>query len=247
MTILRRPPDEAGKKLPRGSGSEPHKIRGRRKGKPLTAKKRDALQKGLAGFAISDADDLKNPKALFDHKPLEVWLEIGFGAGEHLIHQAKSHPKIGFIGCEVFENGLAAACDSLLTENLQNVRLYTKAAQDLLADLPDASLKRLYVLFPDPWPKTRHHKRRLIQTDVLGQMARALAPGGELRFASDHMGYVHWTLEKLLDHPNFDWQCEGPSDCFAPYRDHLTTRYEAKAKSGTKSSTRPAYLTFVRS
>jgi tRNA (guanine-N7-)-methyltransferase len=157
-----------------------------------------------------------------------VWLEAGFGAGEHLATQAARHPDTLFLGAEPFVNGIAACLAHLDDAKLANVRLRHGDVRDLAQRLPDASVDRLYVLFPDPWPKTRHKKRRLIQAEFVVEAARVLKPGGRLRFATDWADYADWTLERFGASPAFRWTAERAGDWRAPWADHVTTRYEAK-------------------
>jgi tRNA (guanine-N7-)-methyltransferase len=172
----------------------------------------------------------------------EVWLEIGFGGGEHMAAQAAKRPDVLVLGAEPFLNGVASALRHVDEAGLQNVRLLEGDARQLLLDLPDTSLTRVFVLFPDPWPKTRHHKRRLIQDDVLVQLARVLKPGGGLRFATDWADYADWTLEKLSKSTDFRWTAERADDWRTPPADHITTRYEQKRLGDCA----PVFLDFER-
>jgi tRNA (guanine-N7-)-methyltransferase len=187
------------------------------------------------------------PQAPFDPRSLmpdarEVWLEIGFGGGEHLAAQAARAPDILLIGAEPFLNGVASALRHIDEQKLSNVRLQDGDARALLAWLPDASIQRIFVLFPDPWPKSRHHKRRIIQADTVAEFARVLAPGGALRFASDWAEYVDWSLERLTASPDFRWTAQQAADWRAPPADHVTTRYEEKRLGDCA----PVFLDFVR-
>jgi tRNA (guanine-N7-)-methyltransferase len=170
-----------------------------------------------------------------------VWLEVGFGGGENLIWQARHHPNVGLIGGEPYMNGVVKLLSQIEREPAPNVRIYPADAHDILEALPEASLGRVFVLFPDPWPKTRHHKRRFIQMGMLGQLARVMKSGAELRFASDDAGYVEWTLERLMAHPDFEWTAARPSDWQARPADWPPTRYEAKQLHG-----KPVFLRFCR-
>ena len=158
----------------------------------------------------------------------EVWLEAGFGAGEHLTGQAAAHPDVLLLGAEPFVNGLGACLAHIDDAGLTNVRLHAGDVRALMALLPDASIDRLYILFPDPWPKTRHKKRRLIQPDFIAEAARLLKPGAPLRFATDWTDYADWTLERFLASPDFRWAAQRADDWRRPWPDHMTTRYEAK-------------------
>ena len=184
-----------------------------------------------------------DPRALFA-KPVDgVWLEIGFGAGEHLAEQAERYPTIGFIGCEVFEDGIVRALGEVARRGLGNVRLFTEDARLLLAVLPRASLGRVFILFPDPWPKRRHHKRRLVAPATLDLLAAAMRDGAELRLATDDRDYLAWMLEHTLAHPDFVWLARRAADWRERPPDWPTTRYEAKARSARRM---PAFLRFMR-
>jgi tRNA (guanine-N7-)-methyltransferase len=158
----------------------------------------------------------------------ETWLEIGFGGGEHMAAQAAQRPEVLILGAEPFQNGVASALRHIDEQGLVNVRIEDGDARALTARLPDACLARIFVMFPDPWPKARHHKRRLIQPQTLDDFARLLRPGGRLRFASDWADYVDWTLERFAAHPAFRWTAERADDWRVPPADHVTTRYEEK-------------------
>lgn len=170
-------------------------------------------------------------------------LEIGFGGGEHLVAQASAHPGQRFIGVEPFINGVASCLRHVEESGVRNVRLHQGDARDVVARLPDASLDRVYILFPDPWPKARHHKRRLIQPDFLGELARVVKPGAEVRFATDWANYASWALEHFTRDPRFAWLGERAEDWRNPWPGHVTTRYEAK-KLGDCA---PVWLRFARS
>ena len=188
-------------------------------------------------------EGILDPAAAFDIAPVAIWLEIGFGGGEHIIAQAQAHPEIGLIGCEPFVNGVASLLAQADRLGLGNIRVVDDDARPILAVLPDASIDRVFVLFPDPWPKKRHHKRRFIGPDSLAALARVMTDGAELRFASDHMGYVSWTLGKLLAQEAFVWTARRPADWRQRPADGFPTRYEEKAVA---KGLNPAYLTFVR-
>lgn len=217
---------------------------GRRKAKPLTD-----LQQGLyEGLLPALRIDIGKPapgelSELFPDPVRSVMLEIGFGGGEHLCNQAIINPATGYIGAEPFINGLAKALVTISGEDLQNIRLHDEDAVRLLDWLPPRSLDRLYLLYPDPWPKKRHWKRRFVNRENLARFARVLKPGGEFRFASDIDHYVNWTLEMTRQHGGFTWLASNAADWKEPWDGWVRTRYEAKAYREGRS---PAYLRFVR-
>jgi len=216
------------------SGEPTHELRsfGRRRGRTFTARQAALLADVLPGVALnlSEAPPVSVP-SLFS-KPVEkVWLEIGFGGAEHLLWQAKHHPGVGLIGCEVFEDGVVKALSGIKADGLDNVRIYGDDARDLLRWLPPASLERVFILFPDPWPKKRHVKRRLVSPALLTLLARAMGPGGELRIATDIGDYARTMLLALSRHPEFVWMAKGPQDWRVRPEDWPETRYEAKAKA----------------
>ena len=170
-------------------------------------------------------------------------LEIGFGGGEHLIAQAIANPRSGFIGCEAFVNGMAKALAAIAAHRLTNVRLHFGDATALIDWLPAASIARVDMLYPDPWPKRRHWKRRFIQDASIAALARILRPGGEFRFATDIPDYAAWTLARMLRSPDFTWTAERADDWRRPWPDFAGTRYEAKA---IRAGRTPCYLTFRR-
>lgn len=169
-------------------------------------------------------------------------LEIGFGGGEHLVAQATAHPASRFIGVEPFLNGVASCLRHIEDANAQNIRLHNGDARDVIARLPDASLDMVFILFPDPWPKARHHKRRLIQADFLSELARVMKPGAELRFATDWANYASWTLEQVTRDARFTWLAEQAADWRKAWPGHVPTRYEQK-KLGDCA---PVWLSFRR-
>ena len=183
----------------------------------------------------------RDPRSYFATPVDDVWLEVGYGAGEHLLWQARANPRIGLIGAEPYISGTAKLLSKLDEDPVSNIRLYEDDARDIIFGLPDASIGRFFLLFPDPWPKTRHHKRRFIQMEMLDSLARILKPGAELRFASDDAGYLAYALERLMAHPAFTWTAAGPSDWRARTPNWPPTRYEAKELHGP-----PAFLRFIR-
>jgi tRNA (guanine-N7-)-methyltransferase len=187
-----------------------------------------------------------DPVEYFDTDVEGVWLEIGFGAGEHLIWQAEHHPEIGIIGAEPYESGVAKLLSKLNAHEAAKglsarIRGYIGDARDVIDGLPASSLGRVFLLFPDPWPKKRHHKRRFIQMETLDALARVMKVGAELRFASDDADYVSWTLERLLAHGAFVWTAACVADWLSRPQDWPPTRYEQKALHGG-----PVFLRFER-
>ena len=209
---------------------------GRRHGKRLRPKQAAGISGTLPNLQI-DCSGPVRPDALFASDKTAYWLEIGFGGGEHLINNASLHPDIGHLGCEPFINGMAKLVLLIEKEGIDAIRLHNEDAVQLLDQLPDASLDRIYLLYPDPWPKRRHNKRRFVSDENLSRMARVLKPGGEFRFASDIDHYVGWTLARILRSPDFVWTAEQPDDWRLPWENWPSTRYEAKAiREGRKSS-----------
>ena len=172
----------------------------------------------------------------------EVWLEIGFGGGEHLAAQATRHPQALMIGCEPFLNGVGSALRHIEEGGLKNVRLHARDARDVMAALPDASLDRVMILFPDPWPKARHNKRRLVQDETTAEIARLLKPGGRLRFVTDWKDYADWALERFERAPGLERTAGRADDWREQPEDHVVTRYEEKKLGDTP----PIFLEFVR-
>jgi tRNA (guanine-N7-)-methyltransferase len=207
------------------------RLYGRRQGRPLRAGKRRLLAERLPDIAIALDRDRPpghlDPATLFPFRPDEVWLEIGFGGGEHLAAQARAHPTIGLIGAEPFINGMASLLKEI--DGAANVRVLMDDARPLLTALAPASIGRVFILFPDPWPKKRHWKRRIVCRAVLDELARIMVPGAELRLATDDPGYARWMLLALLAHPAFVWTAQNPADWRVRPVDQPQTRYEAKA------------------
>lgn len=216
------------------------KLYGRRKGPKLSPHK-DELHRTLLPKLAVKLENGADPRCYFSPGITDVWLEIGFGAGEHMLALARENPAVGLIGAEPYEAGVCKLLSKIADDTPPNLRIHEGDARDILAALPDASLGKVFVLFPDPWPKTRHHKRRFIQMEMLDEFARVLKPGGEFRCASDDAGYVAWTLERGLAHAQFIWTAQSPADWKVHPPAWPQTRYEAKALHGP-----PAYLSFVR-
>ena len=217
---------------------------GRRKGHPLRARQAELIAQLLPRLAV----DLASPPpadlaSLFANRVERIRLEIGFGGGEHLIRQAEAHADTGFIGCEPFVNGMAKALASIDARKLTNIRLHHADAMDLIDWLPAGSAARIDLLYPDPWPKRRHWKRRFVSDESVAKFARILAPGGEFRFASDWANYAEWTLLRLLRSREFTWTAARADDWRQPWPEFGGTRYEAKAMREGRA---PCYLVFRR-
>jgi tRNA (guanine-N7-)-methyltransferase len=216
---------------------------GRRRGRPLRKGRAASLAELLPRVAIAAPQDVRDPPALFAMPVSDVWLEIGFGGGEHLAWQAYANPSIGFIGCEPYVNGMAALLVRVAEGGLANLRVWPGDAREILPSLPDAGIGRAFVLFPDPWPKARHHKRRLIAPPFLDELARVLRAGAELRLATDDPAYLDWMLERACAHPAFSWTARAPEDWRTRPPDWPATRYEEKAVAGGR---KPYFLRFAR-
>jgi tRNA (guanine-N7-)-methyltransferase len=217
---------------------------GRRRGKTIRPRQAAALAGGLERYRL----DLGAPapadiRTLFPADVAGVRLEIGFGGGEHLLHEASRHAGTGFIGVEPFVNSMAKMMTALSETPLGNLRVYDDDATQLLDWLPDASLDGIDLLYPDPWPKKKHWKRRFVSQVNLGRFARVLKKGGVFRLASDIDSYVNWTLLHSAAHGGFEWQAEDAGGWRTPYEGWPGTRYEAKA---LREKRIPAYLTFRR-
>jgi tRNA (guanine-N7-)-methyltransferase len=171
-----------------------------------------------------------------------VWLEVGFGGGEHLAEQGARNPEVLLIGAEPFLNGVASAVRHVEERGLDNVRLHPGDARELIESFPDGALERVFILFPDPWPKVRHHKRRLMTEPTIAELARVLRPGAVLRFATDWRDYAAWTLERMEASPAFRWTGEAAADWREAPPDHAPTRYEAKRLGDSP----PIFLEFLR-
>jgi len=222
-----------------------HKVRaffGRRKGHKLRPRQAGLFETLLPRLAL----DLSAPPpaeltSLFVEPVTAVCLEIGFGGGEAMLAEAKAHRYVGFIGVEPFVNGMAKALAGIQAEGLQNIRLHFDDALGLIAWLPDASLSRIDLIHPDPWPKRRHWKRRFVQDETVTQLARILCPGGEFRFVTDIADYAAWTLQRRS--PDFEWMAQCANDWRNPWPGFTGTRYHAKATRQQHSS---CFLMFRR-
>jgi tRNA (guanine-N7-)-methyltransferase len=217
---------------------------GRRKGKALRPAQTERSQTLLPRLRIDiEPAAPADLRELFPAAPVDVWMEIGFGGGEHLLSEAIRRPDIGFIGVEPFVNGMAKALAGIEDSGLQNIRLYDEDATYLLKWLPDASLGRIDLLYPDPWPKQRHWKRRFVSDATVADFARILRPGGIFRFASDIDTYVGWTLDHFSRNADFRWTAGDLGVCHEPWEHWRRTRYEAKAVREGRALT---YLVFDR-
>lgn len=216
---------------------------GRRHGRTIHPRQAAVLADGLARYRLDLASPPGDLTSLFAAEVARLRLEIGFGGGEHLLHAAASDPATGFIGVEPFVNGMAKMMAALAKAPLANLRVHDDDATPVLDWLPDASLDGIDLLYPDPWPKKRHWKRRFVSPVNLDRFARVLKPGGVFRFASDIDTYVNWTLLHCRAHPAFEWRADDAGDWRRPYEIWVETRYEAKA---IRENRRPAYLSFIR-
>jgi tRNA (guanine-N7-)-methyltransferase len=226
--------------------AEPRRnLYGRRHGKKLKASQRRLLVELLPRLRIVGIVPEENParrqlapEALFpDGRP--IWLEVGFGGGEHLVHQAQANPGVGLIGCEPFVNGVAKTLAAVERAGVANVRLHPGDARDLIELLPQGVLGRVFLLYPDPWPKARHARRRFASRENLAALAPAMAPGAELRLATDIADYAEHALAEAAESPG--WRVVGDSS--EPWEGWPGTRYEAKAIGAGR---RPRYLTLLR-
>ncbi len=217
------------------------RLYGRKQAQPLKARHADLIATLLPRIATPTLGRI-DPAALFPDAE-ELQLEAGFGGGEHLVWQAAQNPNTGFIGAESFINGVAKLLVLVEDQKLDNVRVHHGDVRPLLEALPEASLSKIYVLHPDPWPKKRHYKRRLISPWFFDEAARVLKQGGELRVASDIRDYIRWTLMHAQNAPAFEWTAENAASWKTRPGDWPQTRYEVKS---LREGRTPAYLTFRR-
>jgi tRNA (guanine-N7-)-methyltransferase len=218
-------------------------VFGRRKGHALRKRQTALIENLLPRLLLDLASPVADLAVLFVPPVREVWLEIGFGGGEHLAWQAARHRDVGFVGCEPFINGVAGLLAEIERQDLVNVRIHDGDAGEVLDWLPDAAIDRAFLLHPDPWPKKRHWKRRFVTAENLGRLARVMALGGELRIASDWPDYVDWMVRRLTAHPAFAWTARCAEDWRTRPADWPETRYEAKA---VRQGRRPVFLRFRR-
>ena len=227
------------------SGAPWRNFYGRFKGKSLRDRQQDYLDEDLSELSPGAVDWDENPDrtaldldTLFNGNP--VWLEIGFGGGEHMVHQAASYPKAGIIGCEPYINGVAMLLGKIRQAKVDNIRVYPGDVRNMFDVLPDQSISKAFLLYPDPWPKKRHHRRRFATPEHLAPLNRVLKTGAEFRVATDIPDYVRQTLEEVPKH-GFEWLAERPEDWRTPWDDWISTRYEQKA---LRESRTPHYMTF---
>lgn len=216
---------------------------GRIRGKTLRASQKDYLAEDLGPLTLHGVTRDENPgRTLVPLEPWRagrpLWLEVGFGGGEHLVHMAETNPDVALIGAEPFVNGIAMLLGKIRKAEVTNLRLHPGDVRDLFEVLPEASLSKVFLNYPDPWPKARHHRRRFVTPEYLTALARITAPGAEFRVATDIPDYVRQTLEEVPQ-CGFTLITEGG----APWSDWLSTRYEQKA---LREGRVPHYLTFRR-
>ena len=228
--------------LPKTRSGEPRAFFGRRSGKKLHGGQQAVFDATLPDLEIRLSGKL-DPRELFPAAK-RIVVEIGYGGGEHLGLEAARHPETGYIGCEVFTGGIGKMVQTIAAEGLSNIRLFTDDALKLLMALPDASLDAVYLLYPDPWPKTRHHKRRFVSPTTLNELARVIRPGGVFRFATDIEDYANWTLAHIVRVPQFDFAPQQPGGWHEPYPGWQATRYEQKARREGRMIS--FYLSFTR-
>ncbi|MGF1627011.1 MAG: tRNA (guanine(46)-N(7))-methyltransferase TrmB [Alphaproteobacteria bacterium] len=228
------------------ASGDPSKRRlyGRRSARKLRPGRARLLAEGLDRVAVPDGPGQPlTAEGLFGPDIRRLWLEIGFGGGEHLAWQAAANPEVGFIGCEPFLNGVASLLRHVAEEGLANVRIHAGDARSVIDRLTDAAVERVFILFPDPWPKRRHKARRIVSAETLDALARVMADGAELRLASDDPVQIGWMLQVAPPHPAFVWQVEGPADWQMRPADWPQTRYEAKALAAGRT---PVFLRLRR-
>lgn len=228
--------------LPKTRSGEPRAFFGRRSGKTLHGGQKALVEDVLPQVEIALAGQL-DPKILFPDAS-RIVIEIGYGGGEHLARKAGEEPETGFIGCEVFTGGIGKMVQAIAAAELENVRLFTDDALKLLVALPDASVDAVYLLYPDPWPKTRHHKRRFVSATTLAELARVIRPGGTFFFATDIEDYANWTLAHIVRTSHFRFKPEAPGAWHLPYPGWEATRYEQKARREGRMTS--FYFSFLR-
>ena len=214
---------------------------GGRNGRRLSTRQQELIDKRLPELRVPISEISKlDPTTLFNDAS-EIWLEIGFGGGEHVSGQAKRAPEIGILASEVFSEGVAKLLGQIEDDALSNIRIWSRDGRELIDGLSDHCVDRTFILFPDPWPKTRHHKRRLIQPAFLDALARVVKPNGKVRFATDVSSYADEALERFLAHSAFDWRASTADDWRIAPTDHIQTRYQSKNLGDIK----PVYFDFI--
>ncbi|MCS6761225.1 MAG: tRNA (guanosine(46)-N7)-methyltransferase TrmB [Candidatus Devosia symbiotica] len=216
------------RELPKTRDGAPRAFFGRRSGKKLHRGQQAIFDVILPLLEIKLAGPL-DPRSLFP-KAKKIIVEIGYGGGEHLALEAANHPTTGYIGCEVFTGGIGKMVKMIAADGLENIRLFTDDALKLLIALPDTSLDEVYLLYPDPWLKTRHHKRRFVSPTTLAELARVIRPSGTFHFASDIEDYANWTLTHIVRLAAFSFAPDAPGSWHQPYPGWQPTRYEQKAR-----------------
>ncbi len=218
-------------------------LYGRRRGKTLRQSQQRLVDDLLPNLTVPMDSEVLDPSTLFSDHQKEYWLEIGFGAGEHLAWQGEHHPEAGIIGCEPFLNGVASLLAKVEAKGLKNIRIHNEAAEHLLEKIPAASLSKAFLLFADPWPKTSHQKRRFVSKDNVNSLARVLKDDCILRVGTDHTDYGAWILHHFLASNEFEWIADQPTDWLVRGEDWPQTRYEAKA---LREGRRSVYYRFRR-
>lgn len=223
---------------------------GRKKGRVIRDKKQKLLDNLLPQIRVQSTESRvqnveSGPQQDSALRTLDstLWLEIGFGSGEHLAHRAGQNRNVNFIGCEVYQHGIGNFLKSVEEKKLKNVRIFTEDARLLLEQLPENSIDRIFILFPDPWPKLRHHKRRIINQDTLKLLHKILKPEGKLNIATDWPNYAQWIMIRITNHGGFEFMANSPNDWKNPPEDHITTKYQAKAQ---RESRTPVFLNFAK-
>ena len=232
--------------VPHKSGIKWRNFYGRFKGKSLSARQHGSLHTEFEKYSLKNISWEENSKRkkiklseVFNEK--SVWLEIGFGGGEHLVHQAKLNPDIGFIGCEPYQNGVAKLMGKLSANPRKNIKVYDGDVRNMFDVLAKNSISKVFLLYPDPWPKKRHHRRRFVTQEFLAPLYETMKPGSILRIATDIEDYVRQALQEVPK-AGFQWLAKDASDWRDPWQDWVSTRYEIKA---LKEARTPHYLTFT--
>lgn len=218
---------------------------GRRNARPLSERKNHLMTDVLPRLRVPFDEQTQKITHLPYDDTQDVWLEVGFGGGEHLAGMALDYPEIGFIGCEPFIDGMAKLLATIEEHAISNIALWDDDARVLMEKLPSASISRVFILFPDPWPKARHHKRRIINSNTLDLLAQIMKPNAELLLATDHVDYLTWMLEYMLSDKRFVWNARVPDDWQCPPQDWVPTRYQQKAEKVGRVATFLSY-TFVQ-